>query len=112
MTAEPSPRPWRFVDPFDDGFPVVRDANERQVATLDGATPDLNEANAALIVDAVNFYDRTVDKQLVALLDERDRLRDIVRRLANNISRYHLVGERERALLREARAAIGKDASP
>lgn len=97
MTAEPSPRPWRFVDPFDDGFPVVRDANERQVATLDGATPDLNEANAELIVAAVN---------------ERDRLRDIVARLADNLSRYHLVGERERALLREARAAIGKDASP
>jgi hypothetical protein len=55
------------------------------------------DANARLIVDAVN---------------ERDRLRDIVRRLADNLSRYHLVGERERALLREARAAIGKDASP
>lgn len=56
--------------------------------------------------------DVAVAQALLALREERDRLRDIVRRLANNISRYHLVGEREAALLREARAAIGKDASP
>ena len=53
------------------------------------------------IVELIKAYD--------ALENERDRLRDIVRRLADNLSRYHLVGERESALLREARAAIGED---
>lgn len=39
-------------------------------------------------------------------MNERDLLRDIVRRLADDIERYHLVGERDRALLREARSAL------
>lgn len=47
---------------------------------------------------------RLLDKQFA----ERDRLRGLVARLADNLSRYHLVGERERALLREARAAVGR----
>ena len=112
MTAEPSPRPWRAV------YARILDARGKSVCVCEKdsmhgrADDNTATADAALIVAAVNFYDRTVDKQLAALLDERDRLRDIVRRLADNISRYHLVGERERALLREARAAIGKDASP
>ena len=36
-------------------------------------------------------------------------LRNLVIRLCDNITHRHLVGERERALLREARAAIGFD---
>lgn len=38
--------------------------------------------------------------------DERDRLTILVGRLVDNLERYHLVGERDRALLREARAAL------
>lgn len=56
--------------------------------------------------------DVAVALALLALREERDRLRDIVRRLADNLSRYHLVGVRERALLREAREALGEDVSP
>lgn len=52
--------------------------------------------------------DVAVAQALMALKAERDRLRGLVARLADNLSRYHLVGERERALLREARAAVGE----
>lgn len=83
---EPSPRPWR-VEP--NARRIFVDANGRYVGSC------FVGAASALVVDAVN---------------DRDRLSDLVRRLADNISRYHLVGERERAMLREARAAIGEDA--
>ncbi|MBQ9727162.1 MAG: hypothetical protein IJV65_06620 [Kiritimatiellae bacterium] len=53
-------------------------------------------ANADLICDAVNRI---------------GGLRDLVRRLVDNAERYHLVGTRDRALIREARAAIGEDAT-
>ena len=57
MTNEPSPRPWR-VDGID-----ISDANDEPVTPLYFNEQD--EANAQLIVDAVN---------------ERERLLDIVRR--------------------------------
>jgi len=89
-TNEPSPRPWRAEQPGDEcRFWTIRNPDGVSVCTA------WREADAALIVAAVN---------------ERDRLRDLVRRLADDIERYHLVGERDRALLREARAAIGEDA--
>jgi hypothetical protein len=92
-TNEPSPRPWRVADYAQcPGIADVFDASGSQSGLVAG---ELKPADAALIVDAVN---------------ERDRLRDLVRRLADDIERYHLVGERDRALLREARAAIGEDA--
>lgn len=108
MTNEPSPRPWR-AEPMFNG---VADARGEKVAA------NIRPADAALIVEAVNRIEET--KALsIKLYDpirraenERDRLRDVVRRLADNLSRYHLVGERERALLREARAALGGAPSP
>lgn len=113
MTAEPSPRPWRvnghtieandpdglWLQNEKTGWGVVANlpsCPKSRMSKKNRATWDaVVEANAALIVAAVN---------------ERDKLRDIVRRLADNLNGYHLVGERERALLREARAAIGEDA--
>ena len=86
MTNEPSPRPWS-VDGID-----ISDANGEPVTPLYFNEQD--EANAALIVDAVN---------------ERDRLRDIVRRLSRHLANY-ITSESENDLLREARAAIGEDA--
>lgn len=131
MTNEPSQSPLRVEKAADEcRFWIVRNPDGVSI----GMT--WREADAALIVDAVNFYDRTVDKQLVALLDERDLLRDIVRRLlplaetavenlrALGTSRFpfleHIKSDRLRGdinrevsnadhLLREARAAIGED---
>ena len=61
MTNEPSPRPWRVEKAADEcRFWIVRKPDGVSI----GMT--WREADAALIVDAVN---------------ERDRLRDIVRRL-------------------------------
>ena len=104
MPSEPSPRPW-FVQNYvhHPDKPLVCDANGECVAD------DVSNANAALIVDAVN---------------ERDRLRDLVRRLteyADAVTGYHppaieVVSSEHpawtfdgAALLREARAAIGEE---
>lgn len=87
MTTEPSPLPWHTAN-FING---IEDANNGKVAA------NLRDEDAALIVDAVN---------------ERDRLRDIVKRMEDNLARYHLIGERDRALLREARAALGEGETP
>lgn len=46
---------------------------------------------------------------IVAAVNERDRLRDIVRRLSRHLANY-ITSESENDLLREARAAIGEDA--
>lgn len=114
MSDEPSPRPWRL----DDGFECeIVDATGRHVLTATSryAIPPLGDeceaANAALICAAVN---------------DHDRLRDLVRRLAHvaqdtldfaeamsgivpdNPERAKARSE-IKALLREARAAIGEE---
>ena len=116
MTNEPSPRPWRVEKNVVGWNSFIMDANGDGVAAcwrtarVDGEKErQYNEANAELIVDAVN---------------ERDRLRDLVRRLteyADAITGYRprtvevLSSEHPAwtfdgaALLREARAAIGED---
>ena len=113
MTNEPSPRPWRVVENSLGWKSCIEDADGKQIASCwggDGANcTEPAQADAALIVDAVN---------------ERDRLRDIVRRLAdlsesllaNYEYRYRedvnsmAFVENTRGFLREARAAIGEDA--
>ena len=91
MTDEPSPRPWHAVDYAKcPGLADVFDASGSPSGLVAG---ELKPADAALIVDAVN---------------ERDRLRDIVRRLSRHLANY-ITSESENDLLREARAAIGED---
>ena len=68
MTNEPSPRPWRMEEYGGDQPCCLVDANGRAVGVQYG------DADAALIVDTVN---------------ERDRLRDIVRRIETEIERCH-----------------------
>lgn len=41
---------------------------------------------------------------------EIKRLRGLVRRLADNLRRYHINGERDTALLKEAREVLGESA--
>ena len=85
-TATSSPRPWR----------IAKGLHEAIVDELNNVVAcGSNAANAALIVDAVNERER--------LREERDRLRDLVKRMAA----YIQVGAIGGALLREARAAIG-----
>lgn len=139
-----SPRPWRvnghtieandpeglWIQNGKTGWGVVANlpsCPKSRMSKKNRETWDaIVEANAALIVDAVNYYDATVDKQLTALLNERDRLRDIVRRLANmaettlpdamenrrGFTSGRVEFEREAyALIREARAAVTDEAS-
>lgn len=109
-TNEPSPRPWRVADYAQcPGLADIFDASGSPSGLVAG---ELKHADAALIVDAVN---------------DRDRLRDLVRRLArvardaldfaeamsgiipDNPERAKARSEIA-ALLREARAEIGEDA--
>lgn len=98
--SEASPRPWRVEENVVGWSSFIVDANGDGVAACwrtargdDEKERQYNEANAALIVAAVN---------------ERDRLRDIVRRLSRHLANY-ITSESENDLLREARAAIGED---
>ena len=113
-TNEPSPRPWRIGENSLGWKSCIEDADGKQIASCwggDGVNcTEPAQSDAALIVEAVN---------------ERDRLRDIVRRLteyADAITGYRprtvevLSSEHPAwtfdgaALLREARAAIVEDA--
>lgn len=75
-----SPTPWRVEkSPANSNFWVVRCDNGVSVATA------WREADAAFIVEAVNAIDATLKlkRTLLGWSMERDRLRDIVRKLAN-----------------------------
>ena len=91
MTNEPSPRPWRAEQFGGDQPCCLIDADGSPVCVQYGS------ADAALIVDAVN---------------ERDRLRDIVKRIEEEMERCH---RRDGGISQElmdavygARAAIGE----
>lgn len=140
MSAEASPRPWRLEsDNLTLNPPVwfIVDANGAKVT---GGF--FLEADAALIVDAVNERAKFEEARMKfpdfrpviiaagqrdAAIEERDRLRDIVRRLteyADAVTCYHpltieVVSSEHpartfdgAALLREARAAIGEGETP
>ena len=119
MTNEPSPRPWHTAN-FING---IEDANNGKVAA------NIRDADAALIVDAVNHmdYDLSIRTELNGSRAEIDRLRDIVRRMIVKLAvlnaGYRLMLSegpedaemadlctRTEALVREARAAIVEDA--
>lgn len=152
MTNEPSPRPWRIADGMQE---TIVDECNNIVANA------ANNATAALIVAAVNYYKpdlhcdwreltpeeavahcREVAARLgdtpcardhqhlaawieerehlreqlaatvseaLAIREERDRLRDIVRKLCDALD-TSVCALPFSGLLREARAAIGEDA--
>ena len=101
----PAPRPWRLEGE------AIRDAEGGVVVSA------LNPANMetrALIVRAVNGRDDLLKAREVlqaecrGLAAEADRMADLVRRLADNLERFHIHGDRDNALLREARKALGE----
>lgn len=97
-----SPLPWR----------VVNVNQTYHVDAADGGFVALfvSEANAALIVEAVNAVDATLKlkRTLLGWSMERDRLRDLVRRLADIVR--HDCDERAMAVTREAYAVLGEEA--
>ena len=112
MPDEASPRPWRVEkSPANSNFWVVRCDNGVSVATA------WHEADAALIVEAVNAIDATLKlkRTLLGWSMEIDRLRDIVRRLADTLQSIidaaegRGVGRLDEGLVREAREALGED---
>ena len=98
-----SPLPWRVIKAYDDEPARIIDADDDEVAV------ELIDADAALIVEAVNGMDATLKLQrtLLGWSIERDRLRDIVRRLADIVR--HDCDERAMAVTREAYAALGEE---
>ena len=107
-TNEPSPRPWRVAESVCGWQNCIEDANGNDIGSCWYNRDRLRaEADAALIVDAVNFYDATVDTQLTALLAERDRLRDALKRIIDATYDIDMGCPDYRAI---ARAALGEDA--
>ena len=135
-TNEPSPRPWRVEENVVGWHSFIVDANGDGVAACwrtargdDEKERQYNEANAALIVNAVNHmdYDLSIRFELNDARAEIDSLRDIVRRMMEKLAvlnaGYRLMLSegpedaemadlctRTEALVREARAAIGEGA--
>ena len=82
MSDEPSPRPWHAAN-FING---IEDANNGKVAA------NIRDADAALIVDAVNHIEET-KKLSIKLYDpirraetERDRMRDALNEVCHRVS--------------------------
>ena len=111
-SPEPSPRPWRVEESIGGWKSCVADANGNSVASCWGGGPteqqEKAEAIAALIVAAVNG---------------RDRLRDLVKRMADKLEVHRGIftasnvwsetGCHETcSLIREARAALGEGETP
>lgn len=97
-----SPRPWLL-----DGD-TIRDANGCVVVSaLNPCGRETRRLIVAAVNDEVSWRDGYIKARTErnTFLGQRDRLRDLVRRLADNLANYHIVGERDAALLREARAA-------
>jgi hypothetical protein len=68
-------------------------------------------AEWAYILDARGVYvvdgmDCATAREIAEAVNGRAALRDLVRRLADNLRRYHINGERDTALLKEAREAL------
>lgn len=81
-SPEPSPRPWCIGESASGTMSCIHDAKGEHIVSCFGIP---TEADAALIVDAVNNEESWRDAYIKArtecnaLLLERDRLRDIVR---------------------------------
>ncbi len=113
VTSDESPRPWH-IDNTRQG-PYIMDVNGGIVAWVLADDPEMNDPDAALIVRAVNGRaDLLKAREMLqaecrGLAVEADRLADIVRRAVDFMERKHAVSEADRALLAEARKAIGED---
>ena len=110
-----SPRPWRLG--FTEYRLAIRDADRRLVLAFLAQTPDaekdaVNTANAELIVDAVNAYDRVTAKEK-AVTEEITHLRQTLKKLADMYMDHTVwrLSRDEQALIDEARAAIGEEAA-
>lgn len=118
--AKSSPTPWKAVR-HNPGIVTIEDANGMTLATAHQFPPYCDSMKTAqLIVEAVNEHiarHRMIDVEtLDHVASERDRLRDIVRRLEDE---YEQLEERDtvcntdrtrriEALFREAREALGE----
>lgn len=109
--SEHSPTPWRVVDLRSRGNCTVDiyDATGHRVFMWAKVTPT-DAADLNLIIEAVNGVEATreLQRKLLGWSMERDRLRDIVRRLADALDTFSAIEDHEIDLLREAREALGE----
>ena len=96
----PAPRPWHIEGE------TIRD---RENGVVMSAINPANMETRSLIVRAVNERDTIINAHVILsgevreLAAEAEKLKDLVKCLAHNLEHYHLTGDRERALLREAK---------
>ena len=126
MNRSFNPPPWKL-----DGD-VIRDASGGVVIS---AINPCNTAVRKMIVESVNTLAALKDagdklgryytpeailanppwksgEIEVFTLKSYEQVRDLLRRVADCLARYHLTGDRETALLREVRETLGKEDRP
>lgn len=116
--AEHSPLPWRVIKAFEDEPARIIDADDDEVAV------ELIDADAALIVEAVNERDRLRDTirsygETIVQLNEAAqkselkaiRLRELARRLCDELESHYYEPEsmNDPCIIREAREETGKE---
>ena len=105
--SDASPRPWRLTGQ------TIRDAEGGVVMS---AINPADMETRRLIVEAVNEHvarHRMIDVEtLDHVASERDRLRDLVRRLADALDTFPAIEDHEIDLLREAREALEEGDRP
>jgi len=93
---------WAVLDR--NGFFVAEGLDETTAREIVSAENELDRLNEDIESWRRGYIKARTERN--AYLLDRDRLLDLVRRLADDLERFHIVGERDRALLREARAAL------
>ena len=68
---------------------------------------NIADNNGIFIVEG---EDLATAREIAEAVNGRAALRDLVRRLADHLRRYHINGERDTALLKEAREVLGEGA--
>ena len=119
MNTEPSPRPWHVGESISGTMSCIYDANGEHIASCFGMP---TEADAALIVDAVNQIDnargisKTAVNEYAELAAENNRLRKEVGRLRYAVKLLdaatgpYCAPELRPRLLAEARAELAEKA--
>ena len=112
----PSPTPWRVdqTPRFGPDYPRIRDANGHNIIVSNDDTGRLRMEDAIRIVDAVNWLTPQEIEAAVSIRNERDRLRDLVRRIETEMGRCHRrdggISQELMDAVYEACAAIGEGA--
>ena len=90
------PTPW-----------TIEDGDNGKRGKLRREWTNILDARGVYVVDGM---DCATAREIAEAVNGRAALRDLVRRFADNLRRRHILGERDNALLKEAREVLGEGA--